>query len=336
MRKFAYIIYPAVTLLILVLLIGIGTGRIHFSFFPSSNQPANQESPTISENSNSQNPVSDISVSSQNENKSFSFAVLGDTQSFRTTDPDGALEQAVSSLTGKNFDFAFAMGDLISSCDNKESCIKKFDKWKKVVAPILSKIYEIQGNHDRTGGDISDAAWQEEFNLPTNGPENFSELTYSFDYGNSHFVVLDSSKPNEHVINEAQRNWLDQDLSANTKDNSFVLLHDTAFPMSQEVPHGLDVIPKERDLFWDILKKHGVTAVINGHLHMTARKKQDNIYQFVVGDTDSTSDDIPQKDLTDFGLTGHHYAIFSVEGRMIGVKTYSVDGNLENDFSFTH
>ena len=68
---------------------------------------------------------------------------------------------------------------------------------------------------------------------------------------------------------------------------------------------------------------------------MISRKQQDGINQFVIGDTDSTADDIPQKDLTDFGLTGHHYAMVSVNGNSIDVKIYSLDGNLENDYSFS-
>jgi hypothetical protein len=203
------------------------------------------------------------------------------------------------------------------------------------MAPILSKTYEVQGNHDRTGGNAADAVWQKEFNLPTNGPAGFSELTYSFDVGNSHFVVLDSEKPEEHLVNDVQRNWLDNDLTTNKKINTFIFLHEPAFQMSQDSKDVLDAKPGERDQFWNILKKHNVTAVFNGHLHMIARKKQDGINQFVIGDTDSTADDVPQKDLTDFGMTGHHYAMVAVNGNTVDVKIYSLDGNLENDYSFS-
>ena len=38
------------------------------------------------------------------------------------------------------------------------------------MAPVISKTYEVVGNHDRTGGNKADAVWQNEFSLPQNGP----------------------------------------------------------------------------------------------------------------------------------------------------------------------
>ncbi|MCX6763449.1 MAG: metallophosphoesterase [Candidatus Moranbacteria bacterium] len=262
------------------------------------------------------------------------FAVIGDTKTF-TTNPNGNLEKAVRSLTKQNFDLAFVMGDLVSSCDGGSSCETKYNNWKNVMAPILSKTYEIVGNHDRTGGNPTDAIWQREFNLPTNGPGGFSELTYSFDKGNSHFVVLDTEKPKEHSFDNVQQNWLEQDLAANKKENTFVFFHEPLFQMSQSKKDGMDANPKERDVLWNILQKHKVTAIFNGHYHMFARKNQNGIQQIVVGDTDSTADDTPQSGLTDFGLTGHHYSIVSVNGKEVDLKTYSLDGNLVNDFKFS-
>ena len=298
-----------------------------------STQP---ESPIIPAESASSIDTASVSPNIDNSDKSnFTFAIIGDTKSFKAGNPKGKLEKAVASLSKQSFDFAFVMGDLVSSCDGGSSCEKKYADWKSVMAPILSKTYEIQGNHDRTGGSAADTVWQKEFTLPTNGPTGFSELTYSFDFSNSHFVVLTSEKPKTNIVNDVQINWLDQDLTANKKTNTFIFLHEPAFQMSQDKKDALDAKPEERDQFWNVLKKHNVTAVFNGHLHMIARREQDRIEQFVIGDTDSTADDIPQKNLTDFGLTGHHYAMVSVSGNVVDVKIYSLDGNLENDYSFS-
>lgn len=263
-----------------------------------------------------------------NESKPFSFAVIGDTKAFSASNPNGNLQKAVQSITKNNVDFSFVMGDLVSSCDGKSSCEGKYNDWKKIMSPLMSKTYEVVGNHDRTGGEAADAMWQKEFDLPTNGPDGFSELTYSFDFGNSHFVVLDSEKPVGNEVNDVQRNWLEQDLTNNKKENTFVFFHEPAYQMSQDAKDALDAKPAERDALWNILKKYKVTAVFNGHLHMTTGKIQDGIHQFVIGDTDSTADDVPQPGLTDFGLTGHYYAIVSVSGKTGDLKIYSLDGNL--------
>ena len=308
----------------------------------TANEPAN----AVADNSQSDVATQDATTSpSQPENNipapadnnsignGVIFAVIGDTKTF-TTSPSGNLGRAVKSLTKQNFDIAFVMGDLVSSCDGGSSCEVKYNSWKSVMAPILSKTYEIVGNHDRTGGSSADAVWQKEFTLPTNGPSGFSESVYSFNRGNSHFVVLNTEKPSEHAFNDVQKNWLEQDLAANKKENTFVFFHEPLFQMSQDKNDTMDANSKDRDVLWNILKKYNVTAVFNGHLHMFARKNQSGIQQIVVGDTASTADDVPQKGMTDYGLTGHHYSIVSVSGKEVDLKTYTVDGVLVNDFKF--
>ena len=142
----------------------------------------------------------------------FSFAIFGDTKEFGANDPNGNLEKAVAQVKDLDLKAVFVMGDLIKSCG--DGCENKFNDWKSVMAPILSKTYEVVGNHDRTGGDSDDAVWQKVFNLPQNGPAGYKELVYSFDIGNSHFAVLDSEKPKTTIINSVQRDWLDKDLAA--------------------------------------------------------------------------------------------------------------------------
>jgi len=302
----------------------------------SQNDAANNSSAPVDNSSEQASAESAAPVeNTAPETQGVTFAVIGDTKTF-TANANGNLEKAVRSLSKQNFDLAFAMGDLVSSCDGGNSCIAKYESWKKIMSPMLSKTYEVVGNHDRTGGNPADTVWQREFNLPTNGPAGFSELTYSFDSGNSHFVVLDSEKPEEHLVNDVQRNWLDQDLAKNKKENTFVFFHEPAYQMSQDAKDALDAKPAERDALWNVLKKYKVTAVFNGHLHMIAGKLQDGIHQFVIGDTDSTADDTPQKSLTDFGLSGHYYAIVTVNGKTVDLKIYSLEGNVVKDYSFTN
>ena len=125
---------------------------------------------------------------------------------------------------------------------------------------LLPKTYAMQGNHDRTGDDKTDNVWRSSFNFPTNGPSEFSEQVYSFDFKNSHFVVLDSDKPKEHLINSEQRSWLEKDLAANKKENTFVFFHEPAYPVSSKITESLDKEPSERNALWQILEKHNVTG----------------------------------------------------------------------------
>jgi len=266
------------------------------------------------------------------DSASFSFAIFGDTKEFSANYPNGNLEKAVAQVKGMDLKAVFVMGDLIKSCG--DGCEAKFNAWKSVMAPLLSKTYEVVGNHDRTSGNSDDAVWQKVFNLPQNGPSGYEEMVYSFDIGNSHFAVLDSEKPKGNIINSVQRDWLDKDLTASTKEHKFVFYHEPAFQAAQDAEDGLDAQPAERDALWNIIKKDKVDAVFNGHAHIYARKKIDGVEQIVVGDTDSTNDDIVQPGLSDFGYKGKSYAIVTVNGDKVNLKLFTVDGKQIDSFDF--
>jgi 3',5'-cyclic AMP phosphodiesterase CpdA len=275
------------------------------------------------------------------EEKSFSFAILGDSQYFKAGNPNGALQKAVRNIQKENPDLVFSMGDLVSDCDGGAVCEQKYVQWKNATAPFSGKTYAMQGNHDRTGKDKADRVWAASFNFPANGPAGYAELAYSFDLENSHFVVLDSEKPKEHIINGAQRQWLEQDLAKNEKsqpagrrEDTFIFFHEPAYPVSSKIGESLDVNSGERDDLWNIITRHKVTAVFSGHEHIFSRKNINGIYQFVVGNTDSFNHDAPKPGMAEYAYIGQHYIIVNVSGNKITVKLYTIDGNLLNSFDF--
>lgn len=262
-----------------------------------------------------------------------SFAILGDTQRFQFGDVNGGLQKAVKNVSAKNVDLVMATGDLLSSCE--KGCVNKLNEWKKTLGLLVSKTYVTMGNHDRTGKEDADKAWQESFALPQNGPSGYKEFTYSFDFKNTHFIVLNSAKPKEHVVNKVQRDWLEADLIANKKENTFVFFHEPAYPVSNKIDEGLDVEKKDRDALWGILSRYNVTAVFSGHEHIFSRKKIGSIYQFVFGNTDSFNHDTPKAGMAEFSYVGENFGIISVKGKDITVDVYSADGALINSFNFS-
>jgi 3',5'-cyclic-AMP phosphodiesterase len=267
---------------------------------------------------------------------SFSFAILGDTQYFDAENPRGNFQKAMESMSKSNPDLVLAVGDLVGNCDGDDKCAKKYSDWKKILGALLPKTYAAQGNHDRAGNDKTDNVWRSSFDFPTNGPPGFSEQAYSFDYKNSHFVVLDSDRPKEHLVNGEERNWLEKDLSANKKENTFVFFHEPAYPVSSKIGESLDTDPSERNALWKILEKYNVTAVFNGHEHIVSRRKIDGIYQFVFGNTDSFNHDLPKTGVAEYasqiqGSSG----LVKVNGKEITVETHGPDGIILNSFSFS-
>ena len=278
---------------------------------------------------NDQNQETDT----QEENK-FSFGIIGDTQYFKPGNANGGFQKAVELISSRNVDFIVAEGDLVSSCDGKSDCESKLNNWKNVLGPLYPKTYAVMGNHDQIGKEKASALWQKFFSFPTNGPAGYSELAYSFNFKNSHFVVLDSEKPKENVINGVQRAWLENDLNANKKENTFVFFHEPAYPVNSKIGESLDVKPGERDALWNILVSHNVSAVFNGHEHIASRRKVNNLYQFVFGNTDSFNHEAPKPGMAEYHYIGQSLGFVEVSGKKIAVHTYSTDGKLLNSFDF--
>jgi len=289
-------------------------------------------------------PPKTTSTETSSENN-FSFAILGDTQRFDANNSNGNFQRAMANITKLNPDLVLAVGDLVGSCKGDNKCSSNYSDWKKIVGILLPETYALQGNHDRIGKDKTDDVWRSSFVFPTNGPSGFSEQVYSFDHKNSHFVVLDSDKPKEHLVNDEERNWLEKDLSMNKKGNTFVFFHEPAYPVSSKMKESLDADPSERDALWEILDRHNVTAVFNGHEHIVSRRKIDSsvfpgaensIYQFVFGNTDSFNHDLPKPGVAEYASQIQGSSGFvKVNGKEITVETDAPDGSLLDTFSFS-
>ena len=297
---------------------------------PEVNAVQKEEPP---ENAIDQNQSAEVSPVP--EPVKFTFAVMGDTQYFKPG-TNGGYQIAASSIKKINPNLVFGVGDLVSSCDGGSECEAKFNGWKSVLGSFGSKAYVMQGNHDRTGKDKADAVWEKIFSyLPGNGPQGFVKFAYSFDFENSHFVVLDSEKPKEHEVNSTQRDWLERDLSVNKKENTFVFFHEPAYPVSSKINESLDVEAGERNALWNILTAHKVTAVFSGHEHIHSRRKINGVYQFVFGNTDSFDHDMPKAGMAEYAYRGQNFGIVKMEDKKITVEVYSVNGKLLNSVTFS-
>ncbi len=280
----------------------------------------------------------------------FSFAVMGDTQMFDFPDASGGFQNAVNQIVKMKPSLVMTVGDLIQGCNTTDQCMN-YKLWKNIAKPILPVTYEVVGNHYRIVGNsdihkvAADKAWQSYFNLPTNGPVGYEKFVYSFDAGNSHFVVLDTEKPQEHEVSQDQLDWLERDLSANKQENTFVFYHEPAFPMSYKIGQSLDVRKYNRDALWSILDKYDVTAVFNGNEHIFSRQSieaddfpnaKNKIQQFIIGNTDATEKEGVKIDSqVDYYHQGHDFVMVDVNGKEITVRLFTVDGDLVNSFSFS-
>lgn len=116
-------------------------------------------------------------------------------------------------------------------------------------------VFPTTGNHDyRTA---SAAPFRQVFALPENGGELGRERWYSFDFGDVHFVALDTERRLE-----AQRRWLARDLAHNRLPWTIVYLHRPPYSSGD---HGSD--RAVRRAFVPLFERHGVQLVLAGHDH---------------------------------------------------------------------
>jgi hypothetical protein len=99
--------------------------------------------------------------------------------------------------------------------------------------------------------------------LPENGAPDGVETWYSFDWGDVHFVGLDTEK-----TGASQAAWLDRDLSSSDKPWKIVFAHKPPFSSGD---HGSD--SAFRSYFVPAMSKYGVQLVLNGHDHDYERTK---------------------------------------------------------------
>lgn len=90
--------------------------------------------------------------------------------------------------------------------------------------------------------------------------------SFSFDYGNAHWTVLDSN-PHMDWTDPLLREWLEKDLAgAQDATWKFVMFHQPGF--TSHTRHSTD---QRMRLVADIFQKHGVDVVFNGHAHWYER-----------------------------------------------------------------
>ncbi len=205
--------------------------------------------------------------------KQFRFLVASESQSSMSdSDPYGLWRDTLRNMVKRTPDARFLVnvGDLVD--------IGQFgahwNAWFKATAGVIDTIPEMPttGNHETFGSKDTTKPiyWISQFTLPQNGPEGLKSEVYSWDYGQVHFVVLQSQAGEQKRqfgdILKPQQDWLEADLAASKAKWKVVFMH--------KPPYG--VMPSRtnndvKDAFCPIFDKHHVDAVISAHDHGVAR-----------------------------------------------------------------
>ena len=191
-------------------------------------------------------------------------------------------EQLVKNSADRNPNAALyiSMGDLV---DNGEQAYQ-WRTWLDSIKPLSARIplAPTLGNHEMYTLDWKmrePRAYLNYFDVPSNGNTTFDSHYYSYDYGDVHYVVLDtqlyeSTHEDNHDVHhpdlyDVQVQWLRQDLASNTKKWTVVLMHRDPFQYAFNRPGasraaGFD---EEGVLFMPIFDEFNVDLVLSAHLH---------------------------------------------------------------------
>lgn len=182
--------------------------------------------------------------------------------------------EAYAQSTSTHTDLWLTVGDNVYEDGTDTQYTDKFFEYypamlrKSVLWPSL-------GNHDRSIEPFSETGvYYDTFTLPTAGQAggiaSNKESYYSFDYGNIHFVCLESTKM---TVREGLA-WLDNDLKNHAlKDWIIVYFHHAPYTKGAHNSDNEAQCADMRVKVLPILEKYGVDLVVTGHSHSYERSK---------------------------------------------------------------
>lgn len=200
----------------------------------------------------------------------FEFFIFGDSQSTSYDTWHKTLQRAYQAHPEAAF--FTNVGDLVDVGQN----VKEWQDWFAASQGVIDTIpaMPLTGNHEMYTPvrkvNALPALFTAQFRLPFNGPEGLKEQVYSFDYGNVHFVMLDSQEREEKQfipdMLDKQRDWLEKDLALTDKRWKLVFLHRPPYHSKSATSND-----RVREAFVPILDKYHADVVFSGHEHVYAR-----------------------------------------------------------------
>ncbi len=235
-------------------------------------------------------------------------------------------------------------GDLCGSFDT--TCIN--GTWKPAMDGnnndgMLARTFVLRGNHDSGTLSTWQGLWDFQSMATRLGATNFSALTsdatYSFDYGNSHFAVLDNPGGGPSTLTSTQISWLDADLTAaegRGLAHEFIFSHGPMYGVTSE--HGSDYPSSAMKA---VLNKHRISAGFHGHEHVTQYthitpgiETGINSYQeFTIGRAGAPPYSVVK--YTDWHADANAFADIAVNGSQFTVTVYSQAGSAIFSKTFT-
>ncbi len=162
-----------------------------------------------------------------------------------------------------------------------------------------------------------------------------TELYYSFDYNEVHFVILNTEHDwidGEFQLSSEQMSWVEADLG-NVENETFVVV---TFHRPAYSARGGGLPSSIQKELHDFFVREDVDLIFNGHDHMYYRTERDGIFYVVTGGGGAPLHDYNDTGLTwqegDFAAKEHHFCNVEVNTTHVVVYAYSLNGTILDSF----
>jgi predicted phosphodiesterase len=282
----------------------------------------------------------------------YKIGVWGDTQD---NDGNRNFEKTtgiVSQMIKYPLDFTIHMGDIVEN----GSVAASWQGFLKIAQPLNAKLpfmpvtgnHDVENAHDKFNFQKPFPIYYSLFNLPGDN------LNYSYDYGDIHFVALNSGFPKgaarlDKVLfskGSAEYAWLENDLSNAKADKKikWMILY-VHYPL---YAFGASLIPEWQHQLSPLIDQFEVDLVLSGHRHVYERHKairnrkivepkNPHVYQksegtvyITNGSAGGSLQGVGGAELATMAFTPskkiHTYAIMTINGRMLNYEVFDDKG----------
>lgn len=247
----------------------------------------NRESKELSQQISQQVPQQ---ISNKVVPEKFSFIVLSDSNGLgNVADQPDVFEEIINEITQISPKPVFVIhnGDMIGGNKNSErkNAQGMWNEFLKTIQPLGEAeigFFPSAGNHDASYNKVLLEVYKETWGVYKNikdfNIKGSYNKYYSFDFKNSHFIILFGAKKD---LDKEQLDWLNQDLfqAEGKYDNIFVFSHIPLTVISWY--HPFDRLEPTNEVKG--ILKNKITAFFGGHHHLYYDFEEDGIRQIGTG-----------------------------------------------------
>lgn len=282
--------------------------------------------------------------------KDFSFLYMGDVQynSQETAAEEYAAWGELLSQSATKFpevSFGLLGGDMVNYGQNYSDWNMFLGEATKIFSkiPLLST----PGNHESNAVSGKPELYLKFFSLPKNGPENFKEEFYSYDYNDCHVVALNSNIfLNEQLISGAMKEadfdkikqWIKDDLASSNAKWKIIVMHHPAYQVVSDA-----AAQKVMENWVPVFEEAQVDLALCGHQHVYMRtapmyhnKMNNKGITYVMGNSGkkfyNPVEVFYSRKMLDHTST---YQIVKVTDDNLSLSTYGLEGSLLDSVTMT-